>query len=397
MTAPLPIRCCTLHRIAIPMRQKVEHAAAQRVCSEPIIFSIELANGVLGFGETHAREYVSGESLEDVIRSIRDVFIPMLVEVRPANFGEAIEFAAALPTRDADGRVMTAARAAVEIALLDAYSRAFRRSLESIAGYLEETDFGRPGSRDTCRYSVVIPARTPQRAARLARYCRWAGIRNFKVKVGDAADDARLRALCHMLRRPLASGAVTLYIDANMAWDATTAREKLTQWHDLPILCVEQPLPKSDLINLAHLAREAPFQLMADESVVTYEDAEAVIQARAAEWFNLRISKHGGLIPTLRLAILARRHQIRYQLGCMVGETSILSAAGRWFLQMAPAVARAEGSFGGFLLSDDVVARSMRFGIGGRWQPVKGPGLGLDIDPDHVRRLNVTDPTVIQL
>jgi muconate cycloisomerase len=136
---------------------------------------------------------------------------------------------------------------------------------------------------------------------------------------------------------------------------------------------------------------------MPDESLVTMSDAEDMIAARGAGWFNLRLSKNGGLIPTIQLAILARRHGIRYQLGCMVGETSILSAAARWFLQMTPGVERAEGSFGKFLMPEDVIARPIRFGVGGRWKPMTGFGLGIEIDRDRLRRLAVTEPTVIQL
>src|SRR5690606_34294275 len=116
----------------------------------------------------------------------------------------------------------------------------------------------------------------------------------------------------------------------------------------------------------------SPIALMADEALLTLDDAEELIDRKAVRWFNIRISKNGGLIPAIKLAILARRHQLFYQLGCMVGETSILSAAGRWFLQLVPNVRFAEGSFGKFLLTDDVVPKSLRFGFGGRWRPMTG-------------------------
>jgi hypothetical protein len=70
------------------------------------------------------------------------------------------------------------------------------------------------------------------------------------------------------------------------------------------------------------------------------------------------------------------------QLGCMVGETSILSAAGRRFLENVPGVMFAEGSFGRFLLAGDVVDRSVQFGCGGRTRPLDGPGWGVDVRPD---------------
>lgn len=394
MPHPLPIRCCEIHSLAIPMRRKVGHAAAQRVCSEPIIFSVELADGTLGYGETHPREYVSGESPADVMHSIREIFLPLLIDMRPANFGEAIEAAAALPTIDDDGQPITAARAAVEIAILDAYSTAFQRTLESIAGYFDERHFEPPGSRDTCRYTIVLPSGSPKKSAKLARIARLAGIRNFKVKVGDPDDDARLRAVCKVLRRPLANGAATLTIDANMAWDIDTAKRKLYAWRDLPIQCVEQPLPKIAAEHWGRLADESPFPLMPDESLITMIDAEALLEADGAGWFNIRLSKNGGLIPALKLAILASRHEIPIQLGCMVGETSILSAAARWFLQMTPGVRRAEGSFGRLLLSDDVVAHPLRFGLGGRWRPMTGFGLGIRVDRARLKRRSVIEPEI---
>lgn len=395
MSRSIPISRVWVHSLAIPMRRKFAHAAAERVCAEPIVVRIELSDHTTGIGETHPRPYVTGESHEDVIRSIRELFAPILVDLRPANFGEVIEAAAELPLVDADGRVVTAARAAVELALLDGYSRAFGRSLESIAGYFEETWLGPPGSRETARFSVAISSMPPDRIGRFVRKCRLGGIRHFKLKVGDDGDGARLTATVRALGRGLTRGKTTLVLDANGAWDLERATERLRAWEDLPIVCVEQPLAKDAGLEWGTLAKRTTLPLMPDESLVTPDDAEALIIHRGAGWFNIRISKNGGLIPAIRLAILARRHGIACQLGCMVGETSILSAAGRFFLQMVPDIGRVEGSFGRFLLTDDVVTRPLRFGFGGRWKPLDGPGFGIDVAPDRLERLGVTPPIEI--
>ena len=53
---------------------------------------------------------------------------------------------------------------------------------------------------------------------------------------------------------------------------------------------------------------------------------------------------------------------------------------------MVPEARFAEGSYGTFLLSDDVSARSSRFGYGGRIKRTFGPGLGVDIDLAKIRR-----------
>ncbi len=397
MSNAVPISRLTIHPLTIPLRQKFSHAAAERNCANPLIVAVELADRTIGYGETHPREYVTGENIESAIAAIRDIFLPLLVNVRPTNFGEAIDAVANLPHEDESGVVISAARAAVELALLDAYSRAFHRSIEHVAGYVDEKLLGAPGSRDTVRFSGVISASDPERAARSLRKMRWGRLRDFKIKVGDDEDDARVRACIRALGRSLPKGVTSLRLDANGAWSLDDATRRLLAWESLPITSVEQPLPKGDLHDWANLAQCTNLPLMADESLVTADDAESLIVHRAASWFNIRISKNGGLIPALRLAVLARRHHLDVQLGCMVGETSILSAAGRWFLQLVPNVRFAEGSFGRFLLSDDVTKRSLRFGFGGRWRPMIGPGLGIEVDPVRLERLADGSPIELPL
>ena len=56
------IRSVTIHRLAIPMRRRVTHAASQRAVAEPIVVAVELQNGTLGHGETLPRPYVTGET-----------------------------------------------------------------------------------------------------------------------------------------------------------------------------------------------------------------------------------------------------------------------------------------------------------------------------------------------
>jgi len=377
------------------MRRKFSHAAAERACAEPIIVEIELADHTIGYGETHPRHYVTGESHQNVIDTIRDLFVPWLVDMRPDNFGEVIEAAADLPLTDESGRVITAARAAVELAMLDAYSRALEKSLESIAGYVEETWLGSQGSRAAVRYGVPISGMAPERIGPFLRKIRLGMIRHFKLKVGDADDQQRLEATVRALRRTLARGTVTLSLDANGAWSLEQAADKLRRWQEFPITCVEQPLRKDAREDWAALAEETTLPLMADESLVTFEDATELIACGGVAWFNIRISKNGGLIPAMRLAALARRHDVGCQLGCMVGETSILSAAGRRFLQMVPGIRFAEGSFGRFLLKEDVVRSPLQFTFGGRWRPVTGPGLGIEVLTDQLRHLAVIPPVVI--
>ena len=134
-----------------------------------------------------------------------------------------------------------------------------------------------------------------------------------------------------------------------------------------------------------------------DESLITIDDAQRLIELGVADAFNIRISKCGGLIPSLRIAALGRRHNVCLQLGCMVGETSILSAAGLRFLEVCPGVTWAEGCFGSFLLSDDVVKKELRFGYAGRPPKLHDPGLGIAVDSARLGSCCAHHPFVISL
>jgi L-Ala-D/L-Glu epimerase len=268
--------------------------------------------------------------------------------------------------------------------------------------------FGSPGSIRQIRYSGVLASDELATTLRQLRLMYWYGLRHFKLKVGTPGDRERVEAVVDYLRRPLANGRATLRIDANGAWSKESAIEWLSAIAHLPISAVEQPFPRGSEDELPGLVacvagvrargmNAAARIFIHDESLITLDDAQRLIELGVADAFNIRISKCGGLIPSLRIAALARRHNARIQLGCMVGETSILSAAGLRFLEVCPAVTWGEGCFGSFLLSADVAAKALRFGYAGRPPKLKETGLGVAVDPIRLKRLCTGEPVVVNL
>jgi len=372
------IHCLRLYPLTIPLRRPFEHAAKSRQAADPVVVQVELVDGTLGYGETLARPYVTGETPDSVIHTIRQIMPGLLVNLRPASFPDALEAIDALPGYDANGAVITAARAGVELALLDAYSRHFRRPIAEAAGWLDLPGLGPPGSVADVTYSGVVSGGTLAKIARKVRMMRWYGLRDFKLKVGYPDDAVRVQTVVRALGRSLGR-TTTLRLDANGGW---TLEQAVARLRALPlelIACVEQPLARMHDADLATLKQAVSVDLMPDESLVTMEDAQRLIQQGVADRFNIRLSKNGGLLPALKLVHLARRHGLKFQLGCMVGETSILSAAGRRFLEVAPGVCFAEGSYGRFLLNADVVDKPVQFGCNGRVRPLPGWGWGIDV------------------
>ena len=399
------------------MRRKVSHAAAERTTADPIVVAVELTNGTIGYGETLARDYVTGETRASVVVAIERVIAPAIVRFHARSLPDALEALESLPWHDRHGRPIPAARAAVELALLDAVLRTYGRGMDDVVAWMGLPGFGEPGSLTRIRYSGVLAASKPESVLRQLRAMYWGGLRHFKLKVGTPNDRASLERVTRYLRRPIARGRVTLRVDANGSWSLGEADEWLRETSFVPIAGVEQPLPRHSEGDLAELIRRKRVTvgepaspvgsrsgsrrldrlLIHDESLLVIDDAHRLIRSGVAGGFNIRISKCGGLIPSLRIAALALRSGVAIQLGCMVGETSILSAAGLRFLSVCPSVLWAEGCFGSFLISGDVVARPLRFGYGGRPPRIDSRGLGVEVDPQRLAALADSSPIVMNL
>ncbi len=389
MPAALRIRAAHLHRLAVPLRFRFEHAAAARDVADPIVLQLNGAAPYaehVGFGETLARPYVTGETPESVLDSIQRHYLPRLRDFQPESFFEALEFIEDLPA-ECDGRVTTAARAAVELALLDLAGRAFRRSVVEAAGWLGLAGFGPPGSLPTARFSGIVVGRSQKRLQWLIRLQRCLGLRDFKLKVAVDGWQERLRWTYALLGRAIESQRATLRVDANAGWSLAEAHEAIEPLEAGGVSAIEQPLPEANDPDLAWLAEQTRCDLIADESLVTLDDCRQLLADGAVKVFNIRIAKVGGLLPALRMArqVLAAGRDV--QLGCLVGETSVLSAAGLAFLEICPRVRFVEGAFGTLLLRCDITRRSLRFGLGGRIGRLRGPGLGVEVDPARLRAL----------
>lgn len=383
--------------LVIPLRRPVSHAAAQRKVADPVVVSVELSDGTVGFGETLPRDYVTGESVNTVLHSISKTFVPALLSLRANSFPDVLAIADELPWRDADGIPIPAARAAIELALLDAGMKTFGRTVDDVVQWIGLGGFGTPGSVKRVRYSGVLTGSDESKIMRQLRLMYWGGLRDFKIKVGWPDDEQRLGRIASYLRRPIAKGRATIRVDANGCWSLAEATQWVVTMKNLPICSIEQPLARGNEHQLVELKGRCDIPLMHDESLIDLDDARRLIELGIADGFNIRISKCGGLIPALRLAGLARRHGTAIQLGCMVGETSILSAAGIRFLQHCPDVRWAEGCFGQLLLSSDVTERSLRFGFSGRPPALTLPGLGIEVDEKKLASYCPSQPMKFQL
>ena len=194
--------------------------------------------------------------------------------------------------------------------------------------------------------------------------------------------------------RRLLGRRVDLRVDANMAWNVERALKVISELKAIGITSFEQPIAADDLDGLARLVRESSVGIVVDEGFTDHESLLRLVHHQACTGVNVRISKCGGLVAAAARCREARDAGIMVQIGCQVGESSLLSAAHVILLSalapMKPPVRYAEGCFGRHLLRDDPVSPTVQFRYGGR-APSRpsGPGLGVFVDPAALDRWSV--------
>jgi len=372
--------------VRIRLRRPVKHASHTRTDTENLVVVCKLADGSVGYGEGVPREYVTGETIDSAMSLL--AASDLANRLTPCvSFAEAVALAETFrlnpvpgDDRDCQGN---AARCAVELALLDAYGRSFGEPLMNVTKALAPELYE---PRELVQYSGVILSAKGWKSRLLALYYRIQGFRQIKVKVGiPGIDDAkRLR----MLRRVLGSKR-EIRLDANEAWSPGAVLNRIQSLERFGIASVEQPVPHEEVASLTAVRQRTKVPIMLDESLCGLVDAQRAADAGTCDIFNLRLSKCGGFIPSLRLAQFAVHHGLGYQLGCQVGETGILSAAGRHFATSVSGIRNLEGSFDRHLVWDPLTTTDLTFGRGG-WAPaLVGSGLGVKFDPARLDAVTI--------
>lgn len=380
----------TAYQVRIPLRKTVRHASYVRRANDTLIVRCRLNDGTEGWGEGLPRPYVTGETIETAWQQVREADLSVLGEPLDglrAAVAVCREFCMPDPPpgkRDCFGHSV---RCAIELSLLDAVARAEGVPLSRVTSLAPETQAIRD-AQPRVRYSAAITASGTLRAMYRAWKYRVYGFHQTKVKVGLNArrDAATLRRV-----RRIVGPEMDIRIDANEAWSCETLEARLAPLLPFDITAVEQPVPHGDVEGLAEVRRRISTPIMLDESLCSLSDGRRVIERGLCDLFNIRISKCGGFVNSLRLAAMAHEAGLGYQLGCQVGETGILSAAGRHFACSVANIRYLEGSFDRYLVKEPLTLEDISFGRGGFAPRLDGPGLGVTIDKAALKRVTVAE------
>lgn len=356
-----------------------KHKLATHSGSDNLVVRLTTGQGVHGYGEGIPRGFVTGESLEASLACLTETLGPALLQFPALSPPNLLPSLAVLQEKFGV-EACPGAFCAVETALLDAAGCTWDKPLASFLGSRLDRQV---------TYSAVVPLSGGPKISMFFDLIKSLNLRYVKLKVGEENDPETLS----QARRELGE-EMDLRVDANAAWSATEAIARLRDLAPFRLSAVEQPVAKEDFEGLRRVQEAVNIPIMADESLCTFADAQRLIRLQACQMFNIRLSKVGGLTAALRIKKTAEAAGIRCQLGCHVGETSILAATGRHFAVTQGPLVFLEGCYAPYLLTRDPVQEPVRFGPGGVGFPLAGPGLGIRVQEEVLDEMAVRRVTL---
>lgn len=349
-----------IEKFYIEMTEPFKVAFAEVTHAESLIIKIETDEGVEGYGEAAPFAPVTGETPEGCL-AVLQMFRQGLIGMNPLDIEKVHVMMDSLVHGNGS------AKCAVDIALHDIKGKVMNQPLYRVLG----------GYQDTVQNDITIGINTPEKMAETARhYVKDMGYRILKIKVGiDPEEDLRALSLIRQAVGP----DIRLRVDANQGYNISRAMYALDGMKRYGVEAVEQCLPDWDLEGAAYLRQKVSgIQLMLDESIHTTKDAAKACRLNAADIFNIKLMKCGGLYRGTQISILAENFGITCMVGCML-ETKIAITAGLSLVASRKNITEADCD--SFLYYKDADTR-MPGGFerkGDMFRLSDKPGLGLDI------------------
>ncbi len=251
-----------------------------------------------GYGEASPTEYY-GESVETVFAC---------VTMFAGNLGDDPFMIEDIMQRlDKIIRLNPSAKAAVDMALYDIMGKMLGVPVYKLLGL---------NPARTPRTSFTIGIDSPAQMAKKALLANNYPI--LKVKVGTRHDLEILKAIREV-------SSATIRVDANAGWTPKEAIRMINALVPYNIEFVEQPITPRDLAGLKLIRDNVPVPIIADESSITCEDIPLL--ANCVDGINIKLMKCAGIRHALKMIHVARAHNLRVMIGCMIESSLAITAA----------------------------------------------------------------------
>ncbi|MBI1378079.1 MAG: o-succinylbenzoate synthase [Frankiales bacterium] len=295
-----------VHTLALPLVRPFRTSFGTEYTKTVLVLEVTTDDGTVGWGECVAATdpLYSHEFNDAALLVWRDFLVPRVM-------GRDLT-AEEVPALLAPVRGHPMARGALELGVLDAQLRAEGRSL---AAYLGSTRDEIP-----CGVSTGIPDddSLDTLLAEVAGYVE-AGYRRIKLKIQPGWDVVPTR----LVRETWPD--IPLQVDANQAYSRHDI-DHLVALDEFDLLLIEQPIHEEDYLGHKLLAERMRTPMCLDESVLSVDNAESLIDYGACEIVNIKAGRVGGYLSAKAIHDMALARGVPVWCGGMV-ETGLGRAA----------------------------------------------------------------------
>ncbi len=366
-----------VYKLLLPFSTEFAHALRKRDSVNNIVVEIIAEQGdTIGYGEGAPRSYVTGETQESAANGIEDLLEKYKFSWELNNITQIWDFIDSMPE---DEKNYNSAICALEMALLDTLAR---KQNKPIIAYLPHDFYV-----NIIYYGAAIPLASQKTVMGICQSIKKMGLKKLKLKMGKDLEQNRiaLKTLNMIFKNDC-----DLKVDINGVWDDEIAFKHIPLLREYDVRVVEQPMAPEDpgVAEFARSIKRYNIILMADESACSLEDVKRLAKDGHYNMINIRLSKCGGFRKSLKLINFLRNKGISFQIGCQLGETGLLSAAGRALSLVCGDAVYYDGSYDAFLLKENITFEDVSFGPGGKAESLNGPGLGIQVDKQKLDRLS---------
>lgn len=360
------IRSLEIMRVAVPRQGSFSLQRGTTPPESPFtVARLVTESGVVGYGEgcttATGLEVAARDHLVDVVAG-RDVFD--LTGLHRAM--DTIEMMRV--ERLSHWNVV---RAAIDMAVWDARGKLLGASVSELLG-------GR--QRDAVEVVKNVGVSDPETSAATAREYVAEGYGIVKMRVGqDRRQDLdRVAAV-----REAVGPGISIRLDANQAWDPTTAVAMIHRLEPFGIEAVESPCKYWDVRGAREVVQRVDVPIIADEAFWTLAEAQVLLSSRAADVLHVYLGKCGGLTPGQKIATVAEA----FDAAVSPGERVPLGIAEAAHVHYAASLPRLDFPCAlSYDLNCDHLLVAGLEKSGGRIAVPDGPGLGIEVDEERLER-----------
>ena len=368
--------------VSIPFVKPMIMSGGAVTKADGVVLKLHTDEGVTGVAETGDTSlWYMGESQDSILFNVAKIFAPdMLVGEDPFNIETIVA------KMDKATRGNSHSKALVDYALHDLMGKALNVPVYKLLGGL---------ANPKIPLAFVMSSGTNEAVQAEGRALVKAGFQGLKLKVGarPPAEDVEMVAAL----RDAVGPTVKVMIDANGGWVYNQALYVLSRVEKYDVLIAEQPVPWWDQDGLARLRRKVDVPIFADESAAELGHLVQLTQKDAVDGFFLKVPKAGGILKSRRFVAVAQAANLPVMCGCMIN-TGLGAAVEAAFLGATAWMGKIEHeSIGPLNLFDvydtvgdphpnDLALNPPRYEQGYLYPP-DGPGLGVELNEDVLRRL----------